>query len=71
MNSPKFCHECKWSLVDTSYLRCHNITVNAMHYQALGAINDLANVSCRDERSRWSTFAPCGRKGKLWEAQES
>jgi hypothetical protein len=66
---PKFCKDCAHSepVVDSEWnLQCFHPVVNSKDPWALSASPRYKGTSCREERqSVW--FAPCGRKGKLWE----
>jgi hypothetical protein len=67
---PAKCADCKHSQPEDGFEwnnRCHHPIVNSRDSWAL-ANNKSHGSSCRDERERgW--FAPCGMKGKLWEAK--
>lgn len=65
---PKLCRGCKWSAPEKNSewtLRCTCPRVNANDAWALSA-TDIRGTSCSTERDR-GIFAPCGKRGKLWE----
>jgi len=69
---PVFCRDCKWSRApaDSAWsLRCLHPVVNAQDSWALaGGESKHSGSDCRSERERrW--FAPCGMRGKLWDAK--
>lgn len=68
MTFPVYCKDCKFSKPDshsTWELRCHHPKVNASDPYAL--VSSTGNgSSCLEERKK-SSFAVCGRLGKLWE----
>lgn len=67
---PKLCRHCKHSSVSSVYtgLSCTNPKVNAKDSWALASKHEYAGTECNSERKR-TWFAPCGRKGKLWESK--
>lgn len=70
---PALCLECKWSVPENSwYNLCKHPAVVSKDSWALA--NNREGMprysSCEKERAKkW--FAPCGIKGKLWEARDS
>lgn len=71
---PALCMECKHSIPEHGSPwnnRCFNQKVVASDSWALANNNEGRpyGSSCRDERQKRSWFAPCGAKGKLWEAK--
>lgn len=70
MSEPKFCRDCKWSKPEPSStwtLRCVNPDVNADDEYSL-SYTEITGSGCTAERNR-GLFAPCGKRGKLWEAK--
>ena len=69
----KLCRECRHSIPEPGsawMLRCTHPEVIKRDPWALSGAKYFSNdgSSARDEREkRW--FAPCGMKGKLWEAK--
>ena len=71
MTYPKLCRKCKHHVSNTNAFdsRCKHPIVNADDPWALSSEQPYGGTSCRSERER-NWFAPCGKKGKLWEPQE-
>ena len=76
MTYPKFCRDCLHSRVKldkyrdnkpTDELRCIHPNVNADSEWALTAIEVHHTKECTYERGREGWFAPCGKRGRLWE----
>jgi hypothetical protein len=70
---PALCLECVWSKPEdrSSFMRCYhpNVVGNdpfALAHQFKGK---SYGVSCTDERSKLSWFAPCGIRGRKWEGR--
>ena len=71
MSKPiRFCKDCKWARPGRPgyYLYCTHPRVVATWPRALA--RSEPTVDADDERPRWSPFAPCGVRGKLWEPKE-
>lgn len=67
---PAFCNDCKFSRPDRGSewrLVCAHPRVNAGNAYAL-ASPKIPVASCREERAR-GFFAPCGKRGRMWEAK--
>jgi hypothetical protein len=71
---PALCKDCKWSKPERRPTdhnnRCFHPKVVCKDSWALANNNfegDPTGVYCRDERRKYSLFAACGMKGKLWE----
>lgn len=69
---PALCKDCKHSRPETNSawnLKCTHPVVNAKDAWALSRSESPGGTDCRGERERkW--FAPCGMRGKLWEAHD-
>jgi hypothetical protein len=69
---PALCRDCRWSEPEESSpwcLRCTNPVVNAADAWALSSARANRGTTCSEERNGgW--FAPCGKRGKQWQAIE-
>ena len=66
---PALCRDCKHSKPEesnSSFLRCSHPKVNGEDSWALASGGRYFGSECRSERDR-GMFAPCGKRGKLWE----
>ena len=73
---PAFCRDCAHSRAKINQyqpdrkeygLRCIHPKVNADNAWALSDENPRVTRECHYERDDIRWFAPCGKKGKLWE----
>jgi hypothetical protein len=71
---PALCMHCRHSKPEesrSSFHRCFHPVVVSKDAWALSANKEgqPSGTSCYDERRKRSIFAPCGMRGKLWEAK--
>ena len=71
---PALCLDCKWSIPESknswNNLCRHPEVVSRDSWALANNREGMPRYSyCERERARRSWFAPCGMKGKLWEAK--
>lgn len=64
----RFCTDCAHCAVLHGGGRwvCTHPLVRAQMPKGVGLVGN-AGEDCSTERGRWAPWAPCGRKGKLWD----